>query len=84
MGATLQALNAPDRSGHIADVTLGYDDARSYVEHPNYWGQTIGRYAKGPDGEVMIPALREVVESVDVPGRRIVVREVPGLTVPEA
>jgi aldose 1-epimerase len=26
-------------------VTLGYDDVRSYVEHPNYWGQTIGRYA---------------------------------------
>ena len=45
LGATLQALNAPDRSGHVADVTLGYDDARSYVEHPNYWGQTIGRYA---------------------------------------
>src|SRR5438477_7043916 len=45
LGATLQALNAPDRSGHIADVTLGYDDARSYIEHPNYWGQTIGRYA---------------------------------------
>jgi aldose 1-epimerase len=45
LGATLQALNAPDRAGHIADVTLGYDDARSYVEHPNYWGQTIGRYA---------------------------------------
>jgi aldose 1-epimerase len=45
LGATLQALNAPDRAGRIADVTLGYDDARSYVEHPNYWGQTIGRYA---------------------------------------
>jgi len=45
IGATLQSLNAPDRNGHIADVTLGYDDARSYVEHPNYWGQTIGRYA---------------------------------------
>jgi aldose 1-epimerase len=45
LGATLQALNAPDRRGHIADVTLGYDDARSYIEHPNYWGQTIGRYA---------------------------------------
>src|SRR3954451_15782849 len=45
LGATLQALNGPDRSGRIADVTLGYDDARSYVEHPNYWGQTIGRYA---------------------------------------
>jgi aldose 1-epimerase len=45
LGATLQALNAPDRAGHITDVTLGYDDARSYIEHPNYWGQTIGRYA---------------------------------------
>ena len=45
LGATLQALSAPDRSGRIADVTLGYDDARSYIEHPNYWGQTIGRYA---------------------------------------
>ena len=45
LGATLQALNGPDRAGHIADVTLGYDDVRSYVEHPNYWGQTIGRYA---------------------------------------
>jgi len=45
LGATLQSFNGPDRSGHVADVTLGYDDARSYVEHPNYWGQTIGRYA---------------------------------------
>lgn len=45
LGATLQALNAPDRAGHIADVTLGYDDARAYVEHPNFWGQTVGRYA---------------------------------------
>src|SRR3990170_83993 len=45
LGATLQALNAPDRSGRAADVTLGYDDVRSYVDHPNCWGQTIGRYA---------------------------------------
>src|SRR3982750_3098173 len=45
LGATLQALSAPDRSGRVADVTLGYDDARTYIEHPNYWGQTIGRYA---------------------------------------
>lgn len=44
-GATLQAFNAPDRAGKLADVTLGYDDLKSYVERPNYWGQTIGRYA---------------------------------------
>ncbi len=45
LGATLQALNAPDRSGKVADVTLGYDDPASYLAKPNYWGQTIGRYA---------------------------------------
>src|SRR4051795_10903460 len=45
LGATLQSLSGPDRLGHFSDVTLGYDDARSYVEHPNFWGQTIGRYA---------------------------------------
>ena len=44
-GATLQAFNAPDRNGRIADVTLGYDDLKSQVTTPNYWGQTIGRYA---------------------------------------
>jgi aldose 1-epimerase len=44
-GATLQALEAPDRRGHTADVVLGYDDLRSYVEKPTYFGATIGRYA---------------------------------------
>ncbi|WP_404339578.1 aldose epimerase family protein [Sphingomonas sp. MMS12-HWE2-04] len=44
-GATLQALHAPDRSGKIADVELGYDDLQSYVDHPNYWGASVGRYA---------------------------------------
>jgi 16S rRNA processing protein RimM len=39
--------------------------------------------ADGPDGEVLVPALREVVAEVDVASRRVVVRPVPGLTVPE-
>lgn len=45
LGATLQSLNAPDRNGKTADITLGYDDAASYASAPNFWGQTIGRYA---------------------------------------
>jgi len=45
LGATLQSLEAPDRDGKLADVTLGHDDAASYLSKPNYWGQTIGRYA---------------------------------------
>ena len=36
----------------------------------------------GADGEVLIPALKEVIQEVDVAGRRIVVRQVPGLTAP--
>jgi ribosomal 30S subunit maturation factor RimM len=35
------------------------------------------------EGESLIPALRDVVVSVDVAAGHIVVREVPGLTVPE-
>lgn len=44
-GAMLQAFNVPDRRGRVADVTLGYDDLKSLIDKPNYWGQTIGRYA---------------------------------------
>ncbi|WP_380778357.1 aldose epimerase family protein [Sphingomonas sp. R86520] len=44
-GATLQSLMGPDRTGRIADVMLGYDDLASYVDHPNFFGVTVGRYA---------------------------------------
>jgi 16S rRNA processing protein RimM len=38
--------------------------------------------ATSGSSDVLIPALKEVVESVDVESRRIVVREIEGLTVP--
>jgi 16S rRNA processing protein RimM len=38
--------------------------------------------AQGDDSEVLVPALKDVVEAVDLQGRRVVVREVPGLTAP--
>lgn len=44
-GATLQALMVPDRRGNIADIVLGYDDLSGYVDHPNYFGATVGRFA---------------------------------------
>lgn len=44
-GATLQKLMAPGRDGKIADVVLGYDSFSDYVDHPNYFGVTVGRYA---------------------------------------
>jgi 16S rRNA processing protein RimM len=33
--------------------------------------------------ETLVPAIADVVASVDVPAKRVVVREVPGLTVPD-
>jgi len=35
------------------------------------------------EAETLVPALKDVLVSVDVDAKRIVVREVPGLTVPE-
>jgi 16S rRNA processing protein RimM len=37
----------------------------------------------GSDVETLIPVLRDVLISVDTDARRIVVREIPGLTVPD-
>jgi aldose 1-epimerase len=44
-GATLQALDVPDRQGHAVDVALGYDSLADFEAHPNYFGASIGRFA---------------------------------------
>jgi aldose 1-epimerase len=44
-GATLQSLLTPDRTGHAADIVLGYDDLATYVAKPRFLGATAGRYA---------------------------------------
>lgn len=44
-GATLQSVIMPDRNGRRADVTLGYDNLRQYLEKPQYFGATVGRFA---------------------------------------
>jgi aldose 1-epimerase len=43
-GATLVALEAPDRHGHLADITLGFDNLDGYVHHNSpYFGCIVGR-----------------------------------------
>jgi len=44
-GATLQALVAPDRAGHKADVVLGHATAAEYEASHTYFGVTVGRVA---------------------------------------
>lgn len=44
-GATLQSLEAPDRDGKAGDIVLGHATLDDYVEKPNYFGVSVGRYA---------------------------------------
>lgn len=44
-GAILQSLKVPDRSGHPADIVLGFDDVAGYVKQTAHFGASIGRYA---------------------------------------
>jgi aldose 1-epimerase len=49
-GATILGLTAPDRSGHLDDVVLGFDSiggytSRAYLRDSPYFGAVIGRYA---------------------------------------
>ena len=44
-GGILVSLEAPDRDGNLADITLGFDKLDGYLgEHP-YFGAIVGRYA---------------------------------------
>jgi aldose 1-epimerase len=45
LGASLQSLSTPDRHGKSADIVLGYAKIGSYIEQPQYFGATVGRYA---------------------------------------
>lgn len=44
-GASLQSLSVPDRDGHFADIVLGYASFQDYLDKPQYFGATVGRYA---------------------------------------
>lgn len=45
LGATLVAMEVPDKAGKIADVTHGFDSAEGYLSEGNpYFGATVGRF----------------------------------------
>ena len=55
--------------GHVVEVVAGIAN--------DIW------VARADEDEVLIPALADVVVSVDLTARRVTVREIPGLTAPE-
>jgi aldose 1-epimerase len=44
-GATLSAIEVPDRSGQIENIVLSLPDMASYTRSQRRWGGIIGRYA---------------------------------------
>ncbi|MFN0109859.1 MAG: aldose epimerase family protein [Blastocatellia bacterium] len=44
-GATITSIKAPDRSGKMDDVTLGYDNIAGYLDKNPHLGSLAGRYA---------------------------------------
>lgn len=45
LGASMQSLMTPGRNGRLDDVLLGYDTAAQYLDQPQYFGATVGRFA---------------------------------------
>jgi aldose 1-epimerase len=43
-GGAVVSLKAPDKSGALADVVLGFDTVEGYLENRPYFGAIIGRY----------------------------------------
>jgi aldose 1-epimerase len=44
-GAILASLEAPDRNGKLADITLGYDSLDGWLSNTSYFGAVVGRHA---------------------------------------
>ncbi len=43
-GGIITSIKVPDNQGTIADVVLGFDDARDYTKEHPYFGALVGRY----------------------------------------
>jgi aldose 1-epimerase len=48
-GAIITELHAPDRTGKLADIVLGFDKLDDYVKSSPYFGATVGRVANRID-----------------------------------
>jgi aldose 1-epimerase len=43
-GAIVVAMETPDRNGKFANINLGFQDLKGYLERHPYFGSTVGRY----------------------------------------
>ena len=67
-GAILTTLELPDRNGEFANVTLGYDTLREYINDGCCLGATIGRYANRiANGRFTLNGIRYCLATNDGP-----------------
>jgi aldose 1-epimerase len=45
LGASIQSLSVPDNRGNSADIVLGYATAQEFLDKPQFFGATVGRFA---------------------------------------
>ena len=43
-GATVTAMDVPDKDGNLSNVTLGFDSLDGYLSRHPYFGSTVGRF----------------------------------------
>lgn len=43
-GAILVSMETPDKSGKLADITLGYDTLDGWLTNTSYFGSSVGRF----------------------------------------
>lgn len=44
-GATVVAINTPDKKGNVANITLGFMHSHDYAKHHDYFGANVARVA---------------------------------------
>ncbi len=44
-GGVIVSLKTPDKTGHVADIVLGFDTLAPYLSKNPYFGAIVGRYA---------------------------------------
>lgn len=45
IGATVVAINTPDKNGNVENITLGFKTPEEYTKHHDYFGATVARSA---------------------------------------
>jgi aldose 1-epimerase len=45
LGATVVAVNTPDKKGNVENIVLGFDDPQDYPNHNDYFGTSVARVA---------------------------------------